>query len=126
MELSAAQAAQLDEGIALFNAGQHWHAHEAWEHLWLSLDGDDKRFAQGLIMAAAMLVQYGKGIHRGVTNHHANTVDRLAPHREGKWGIDVSGLLDQLAPFAAAVDGSPPVDLQSLKPGSVHIDRDHG
>lgn len=99
---------RLDEGIALFNAGKHWHAHEAWEHLWLELQGDDKRFVQGLIMAAAMLVQYGKGIQRGVHNHHKNATDRLAPHAPVKWGIDVAGLLVQLAPFVIdpGLDGS--------------------
>lgn len=98
----------LDEGIALFNAGKHWHAHEAWEHLWLGLDGDDKQFVQGLIMAAAMLVQHGKGIQRGVENHHQNVLARLPPHAPMKWGIDVDGLLLQLAPFVddAGLDGA--------------------
>ena len=88
----------LEAGIAEFNAGRHWHAHEEWEHLWLGLEGDDKLFVQGLIMAAAMLVQHSKGVARGVQNHWANVQARLAPH--AKWGIDVVGLLEQLAPFA--------------------------
>lgn len=104
----------LDEGIALFNEGKHWHAHEAWEHLWLGLDGEDKRFVQGLIMAAAMLVQHGKGIQRGVENHHKNVLARLPPHAPTKWGIDVAGLLAQLAPF---------VEDASLDPRSVQIQR---
>lgn len=105
--MDPAQDPHLLEGIALFNAGKHWHAHEAWEHLWLELDGDDKRFVQGLIMAAAMLVQHGKGIQRGVENHHKNVLARLPPHAPTKWGIDVHGLLDQLAPFVedASLDG---------------------
>lgn len=106
--------ALLDEGIALFNDGQHWHAHEAWEHLWLELEGDDKRFVQGLIMAAAMLVQYGKGIQRGVENHHRNVGDRLPAHAPSKWGIDVDGLLAQLEPFPTTA---------GLDPASVQIRR---
>lgn len=94
--LSPEQGALLDEGIALFNAGKHWHAHEAWEHLWLQLDGDDKRFVQGLIMAAAMLVQYGKGVRQGVINHYRNVEARLdGPH----WGLNVDGLMAQLLPY---------------------------
>ena len=91
---------RLDEGLALFNEGHHWHAHEAWEPLWMGLEGDDKLFLQGLVMAAAMLVQYGKDVARGVENHWANVRFRLEPHRAGKWGIDVEGLLAQLAPYA--------------------------
>ncbi len=92
----------LEEGIAEFNAGRHWHAHEAWEHLWLGLEGEDKLFVQGLIMAAAMLHQYARGVERGVENHHRNVLARLPPHAPTKWGIDVQGLLDQLARYAAA------------------------
>lgn len=98
--MDAPGLSELDEGIRLFNAGQHWHAHEAWEHLWLRLDGEDKRFVQGLIMAAAMLVQYGKGVARGVLNHHRNVLERLPPHAPSHWGIDVAGLLRQLEPYA--------------------------
>ncbi len=104
--MDGAQSPELDEGIALFNAGKHWHAHEAWEHLWLQLQGEDKQFVQGLIMAAAMLVQYGKGIRRGVLNHHRNVLERLSDHAPTKWNIDVEGLLFQLGPYAhdAAAD----------------------
>lgn len=94
---------RLEEGRVLFNGGHHWHAHEAWEPLWMGLEGDEKLAIQGFIMAAAMLVQYGKGVGRGVANHWANVALRLEPRsREGVWGLDVADLLRQLAPFAAA------------------------
>ncbi len=97
----------LEEGRAEFNAGRHWHAHEAWEHLWLRLEGDDKVFVQGLIMAAAMLVQYDKNIARGVANHWANVQRRLPQNAPEKWGIDVAQLLGELEPFANdAVQGT--------------------
>ncbi len=111
----------LDEGIEEFNAGRHWHAHESWEHLWLGLEGDDKVFVQGLIMAAAMLHQYGRGVQRGVVNHWANVQARLPPHAPRKWGIDVEGLLGQLQPFAdAAGEGD-----FSLRPAAVGLMRKH-
>ncbi len=95
----------LDEGMRLFNHGEHWHAHEAWEPLWMGLEGDEKLFVQGLIMAAAMLVQYEKGVRRGVDNHWANVQHRLAPHVPHRWGIDVAGLLVQLEPYANHTPG---------------------
>lgn len=101
---TSVQRDQLAEGVRLFNAGKHWHAHEAWEGLWLSLEGDEKRFVQGLIMAAAMLVQYRKGVARGVRNHWANVQARLPSHGPQKWGIDVADLLAQLEAFAATAD----------------------
>lgn len=99
----------LEEGRRLFNHGEHWHAHEAWEPLWMGLEGDEKLFVQGLIMAAAMLVQYGKGVRRGVRNHWANVRLRLRPHAGGKWGIDVARLLAELEPYAQDAAGEGPL-----------------
>jgi hypothetical protein len=111
----------LEEGRRLFNHGEHWHAHEAWEPLWMGLEGEDKLFVQGLIMAAAMLVQYGKGVRRGVQNHWANVTLRLRPHAAGRWGIDVARLLADLTPYAEEANGSGPM---SRKTGDVKIHRD--
>jgi predicted metal-dependent hydrolase len=91
---------RLDEGLHLFNEGHHWHAHESWEPLWMGLEEDDKVFVQGLIMAAAMLHQHGRKLAAGVRNHWANVQVRLEPHRPAKWGIDVDGLMGQLARYA--------------------------
>lgn len=109
---------RLDEGLRLFNAGQHWHAHEAWEPLWMGLEGDEKLFVQGLIMAAAMLVQYGKTVPRGVTNHWENVRIRLEPNRPARWGIDVEGLLEQLRRYAEPVvagDHAMPLDPKAVR-----------
>lgn len=111
---------RLDEGIRIYNEGQHWHAHECWEPLWMGLEGDDKLFVQGLIMSAAMLHQYRRRVARGVHNHWANVTLRLQPQRPTKWGVDVEGLLGQLVPYAeAAARGD-----FGLDPGAVRIHRE--
>ena len=43
----------LARGAELFNRGQYWEAHEAWEELWLELEDEPKLFVQGLIQVAA-------------------------------------------------------------------------
>jgi predicted metal-dependent hydrolase len=49
----------LEKGISLFNGGKYFDAHEAWESLWLGEhDADEKRFLQGLIMAAGSFQHY--------------------------------------------------------------------
>jgi hypothetical protein len=41
-------------GARLFDAGDHWAAHEAWEEHWRAeVDPAQKRFLQGLIQIAA-------------------------------------------------------------------------
>lgn len=113
---------RLDEGIRLYNDGHHWHAHEAWEPLWMGLEGDDKLFVQGLIMSAALLHQYGRKVPRGVSNHWANVTQRLGIQPDVKWGVDVVGLLTQLRPYVdAAARGD-----WGLVPAQVRITRSAG
>jgi len=43
----------LNVGIALFNGGEYFDAHEAWDGLWFrAQDKQVRRFLQGLIMTA--------------------------------------------------------------------------
>ena len=97
--------ARFWDGVRLFNDGQHWHAHESWEPVWMGLEGDDKLFLQGLIMAAAMLHQYGRRVPTGVSNHYANVQRRIPSGSRMKWGLDVGGLVAELAAFDAAARG---------------------
>ena len=91
--------ARFWDGVERFNSGDHWHAHESWEPVWMGLEGEEKLALQGLIMAAAMLHQYARGVRRGVTNHWDNLQARLLP--APRWGLDIPDLLEQLAPYAA-------------------------
>ncbi len=111
---------RLDEGLRQFNEGHHFHAHETWEGLWMGLEGGEKLFVQGLIVSAALLHQYGRRIPAGVVGHWDNAQDRLGPHRPAKWGVDVDGLLRNLAPYAEAADRGD----WSLRPADVQIRRE--
>lgn len=64
---SAAHQHAFEEGAALFNRGQWWEAHEAWEGPWLTAQGPDRAFLQALILLAAALHRrwhYGSLTHR--------------------------------------------------------------
>ena len=39
-------------GVVLFNRGDFFEAHEAWEALWMDTAGEEKKFIQGLIPSA--------------------------------------------------------------------------
>jgi predicted metal-dependent hydrolase len=43
----------LAEGLRLYNAGEFFAAHEAWETIWLGAQDPYKTFLQGLIQATA-------------------------------------------------------------------------
>lgn len=52
-------------GIAHFNRGEYFEAHEVWEDLWHETPGPDRRYVQGLIQAAVAVYHANNGNGRG-------------------------------------------------------------
>ncbi len=52
-------------GIAQFNHGKFFEAHETWEEIWLTTAEPEKTFLQGLIQVAAAFHHYSRKNHRG-------------------------------------------------------------
>lgn len=78
----------LAEGVSLFNAQKFWHAHEAWERLWLAATGDEKTFLQGLIQLAAAYHHVQRGTFRGGVRLFDAALSKLAPFPVHFLGID--------------------------------------
>ncbi|HEY2322998.1 MAG TPA: DUF309 domain-containing protein [Thermoanaerobaculia bacterium] len=56
----------FEDGVRLFNEREFWHAHEAWEELWLEADDDDLvLYYQGLIQLAAAYHHMKRGTFSG-------------------------------------------------------------
>ena len=68
----------LRTGLAEYNAGRFWNAHERWERVWRGLSGDEKRYLQGLIMLAAAAWHAQQG-HEGTARR---LLERAAPRLE--------------------------------------------
>ena len=47
-------------GISYFNEERFWECHEVLEGVWKTIDGDEKKLVNGLILVAAGLVHYQK------------------------------------------------------------------
>jgi predicted metal-dependent hydrolase len=75
--LSEEDRADLAEGVALFNVGKYWDAHEAWEKIWQRHQEPWRYFVQGLIQAAAAHHQLQRGIRRGAIKHVHNALVKL-------------------------------------------------
>jgi hypothetical protein len=56
------------DGIALFNAGDYFDAHEVWEDAWHMAYGIKHEFYQGLIQCAVALEHYRRANPRGVVS----------------------------------------------------------
>jgi uncharacterized protein len=75
-------------GVELFNDRQFWHAHEAWEELWLAETGDGKLFLQGLIQLAAAYHHVQRGTFSGGIRLFDAALEKLSRFPEGTRGID--------------------------------------
>jgi len=89
--------------VDLFNAGEFWEAHEAWEKIWQRHDESWRYFIQGLIQAAAAHHQLRRGIRHGAIKHLENALAKLesAPPNFGglaleKFRAHLRGLLAQV------------------------------
>ncbi|AWN24405.1 DUF309 domain-containing protein [Deinococcus irradiatisoli] len=78
-------------GARLFNAGQWWEAHEAWEERWKAAQGDERACLQALILLAASL--HKRWAHGSLTHRNYDKAQKYLgalPARYG--GIDLEAL----------------------------------
>lgn len=108
--------AQLRAGVAIYNAGEHHAAHDAWEEAWLALEtgSADERLLHGLI-------QFTAAVHHARARNWAGTVglaesarDYLADLPGTYRGIGVASVreaFDELATDPERIERGPPVPL---------------
>lgn len=93
----------LELAVAEFNSGRFFESHDSFEMMWESLQGDDRRFMQGMIHAAIGSFHAVRNNHAGATTQLDRAIERLAEHRPEKFGIDINGLLPQLVALREAI-----------------------
>lgn len=89
-------------GIELFNRGDFYAAHEAWEEIWRSTTPEPKLLFQGLVQVSAGLHQI-LDLHRlaGPRSTLAKARRNLEPFAPATEGIDVAGLLASVEAWQA-------------------------
>jgi predicted metal-dependent hydrolase len=85
----------LRKGVALFNDRRFWHAHEAWEEIWLTAESDTKEFLQGLIQLSAAYHHLERGTLRGAVRLFDAAIERLSTAEDTRCGIALAGLLER-------------------------------
>ncbi|HYO58012.1 DUF309 domain-containing protein [Archangium sp.] len=86
----------LAEGVALFNAGHFYEAHEAWEEAWLRESGPRRLLLQGLILVAAGWLKRDAGNARGAGTLFSRALERLESLPPTCEGVDVGCLRPQV------------------------------
>ncbi len=87
----------IARGVELFNAHEFWHAHEAWEEMWLASSGEEKQFLQGLIQLAAAYHHVKRGTLRGAPRLFDAALRRLGGAPDDFFGIDRRAAVDAAA-----------------------------
>jgi uncharacterized protein len=121
MSLASGQTKQqLLHGIELFNAQRYWHAHEAWEQVWLHAPEPQATLYKGLIQTAAALVHWQRGNPRGLVLNWAKAQPKLQQIDPLSTVINLPALIGAMESFVAAHDAGavPPcivlVDVNSI------------
>jgi predicted metal-dependent hydrolase len=88
---------EFERGVTLFNNRQFWHAHEAWEQVWLRHDGDGRLFLQGLIqLAAAYHHLVTQRSFQGIVNNFQKAQSKLEVFQPTYLGISTTPLIESL------------------------------
>ncbi|MFB6135377.1 MAG: DUF309 domain-containing protein [Halobacteriaceae archaeon] len=108
--------AHLRAGAAVFDAGHHHAAHDAWEERWLELEaGDDERLLHGLIQYAAVAHHADEGNWEGVRGLATSAAEYLGPLPADYWGVnvgEVSAYLRRVAADPEHAERAPPPPLR--------------
>lgn len=110
------KSASFELGIALFNRGRFFDAHEAWEEVWRSSGGRRRRFLQALIQVAVAFHHHSRGNRVGARSLLARGGNTLAQYPPVYAGVKVAPLRGELEAWRSALaEDSPPPRLPRLK-----------
>jgi predicted metal-dependent hydrolase len=87
---AARKRAALAQAVAEFNAGEFYECHETLEVVWLEESGEDHRFLQGLIQAAAAYHNLLRGKDSGGLRLLVLALEKLGPFEPCHLGVDVT------------------------------------
>jgi predicted metal-dependent hydrolase len=90
-------------GVALYNGGHFWHAHEAWEQVWMDAPNELRAFFQGLIQVTAAFVHVTRDEYPGSVRLLADGVEKLERYPASFMGIEVGELVSGAKAARAAL-----------------------
>jgi uncharacterized protein len=89
--------AAFKRGVDEIRAGRYFEAHEELEEAWRAAPPEERDFFQGLVHVAVAWYQAGRGRPVATGRQLEKATRRLAPFTPAHRGIDVAGVLSQVA-----------------------------
>jgi predicted metal-dependent hydrolase len=87
----------LERGLELIRAGAYFEAHEELEDEWREAPAPERDFLQGLVHVAVAWYHAARENKPGCERQLEKAARRLAPYGPSHRGVDVDGLLAQVA-----------------------------
>ncbi len=107
--------AGFHHGIALFNHGEFYQAHEVLEDVWRAAPVSEKLFLQGLIQIAVALYHHSQGNEAGAKSLLARGARNLSGYPEEYAGVRLKPLRLAVAEWRKALeDGRPTPQLPKV------------
>ena len=75
--------------LNLFNDQKWYEAHDAFEEIWNTLDGDERQIIQGILQVAVSQFHLSKGNLNGATILLGEGIGRIKPRTNINLGIDL-------------------------------------
>jgi predicted metal-dependent hydrolase len=114
-------------GIALFNAGEYFEAHEALENAWRAEPGRIRELYQGILQVAVTYLHIQRGNYGGATKVAARCQLKLDQWPATCRGVEVAALRRNLATVTEALTRLGPERIRAFDQslfGKIEVKRD--
>jgi predicted metal-dependent hydrolase len=109
----AAVAKHIARGVALFNQGRYWEAHEALEAVWREAVPPERDLWQGLIQAAAAMLHRERGNRHGLLTQGAAAIQKLRRAAPAGFPVETARFVQELQRCVEEGGPVPPMLLQA-------------
>ena len=109
---------RLSIGVAQFNGGQFFVAHEIWEALWDETVGSEKTLLRGLVQIAAGYAKVESGIASGALKLLSRGTEQVRPFLPASLGLDLAGLVEGVTADIVRLRAAPAaeISLDTVRP----------
>jgi predicted metal-dependent hydrolase len=104
-ELTSEQRLALARGVAQFNRGLYFEAHDTLEAVWSGFRGPSRDFFQGLIQVSVGFHHLGRGNRTGALTTFTRALGRFEPYPARYLGFDLAAERARLQARLAALAG---------------------
>lgn len=104
-------------GLALFNAGEYFEAHEALEDAWREEQGDVRLLYQGMLQIAVVYMHIQRSNYEGAVQLYERALPKLERWPDVCRGVDIASLRVDAARVMEAVNRLGPQRLMVFDQG---------